>query len=78
MIKYKRDSTLPLNRPRIQTCNTVIYIFNIQITIRMLLTIIKRLVICIDITAEISKIDHYTWIFTLRIFRLTLEIIFFS
>ena len=36
----------------------------------------KRLEICININVEISKVDHYTWIFTSRIFRLTLEITF--
>ena len=40
----------------------------------MLHTITKRLEICIDI--EISEVDHYTWIFTSRIFRLALEIFF--
>ena len=40
----------------------------------MLHTITKRLEICIDI--EISEVDHYTWIFTSRIFRLALEISF--
>ena len=47
-----------LNSPRIQTCNTVIYIFNIQITIWTLHTILKRLEICIDINIEISDVDH--------------------
>ena len=64
---------------RNQTCNTVIYTFNIcsiRITIRMLHTITKRLEICIDINIEISQVDHYTWIFTSRIFRLALEISF--
>ena len=37
---------------RNQTCNIVIYIFNVRITIRMLLTIIKRLEIDIDINIE--------------------------
>ena len=40
-----------------QTCNTVIYTFNIcniRITIRMLHTITKQLEICIDINIEIS------------------------
>ena len=36
----------------------------------------KRLEICIDINIEISKLDHYKWIFTSRIFRLALEITF--
>ena len=30
--------------------------------------------IIIEISIEISEGDHYTWIFTSRIFRLTLEI----
>ena len=55
----KRDPILPLNSPLIQTCNIVIYIFNIPITIRMLHTITKRLEICIDINNEISEVDHY-------------------
>ena len=42
----------------------------------MLHTITKRLEICIDIDIEISEVDHYTWIFTSRIFRFALEIIF--
>ena len=42
----------------------------------MLHTIIKRLEICIDISIEISKVDHYTWIFTSRIFKLALKITF--
>ena len=42
----------------------------------MLHTITKRLEICIDINIEISEVDHYTWIFTSRIFRLALEIAF--
>ena len=42
----------------------------------MLHTITKRLEICIDINIEISEVDHYTWIFTSRIFRLALEITF--
>ena len=44
----------------------------------MLHTITKRLEICIDIDTEISEVDHYTWIFTSRIFRLALEIFFFN
>ena len=32
-----------------------------------------RLEIFIDINIEISKVGHYTWIFTSRIFRLALE-----
>ena len=32
--------------------------------------------ICIDINIEISKVDHYTWIYTFRIFKLALEITF--
>ena len=42
----------------------------------MLHTVTKRLEICTDINIEISKFDHYTWIFTSRIFRLALEITF--
>ena len=43
----------------------------------MLHTIIaKRLGICIEINIEISEVDHYTWVFTSRIFKLVLEIIF--
>ena len=42
----------------------------------MLHTITKRLQICIDIDIEISEVDHYTGIFTSRIFRLALEITF--
>ena len=41
----------------------------------MLHTITKRLEICIDINIEISKVDHLTWLFASRIFRLALEII---
>ena len=44
----------------------------------MLHTITKRLEICIDIYVEISEVDHYTWIFTSRIFGLALEISIFS
>ena len=49
----------------------------------MLCTIIKPLEICSDINFEISEADRYTRIFTLylhasRIFRLALEIIFFT
>ena len=40
----------------------------------MLHTITKRLEIRIDINIEITEVDHYTWIFTSRIFRLALEI----
>ena len=39
----------------------------------MLHTIAKRLEICIDINIEISEVDHYTWTFTSRFFRLALE-----
>ena len=67
---------LPLNSPRIRTCNTVIYIFNIRITIWKLHTVVKRLEICIDINTEFSEVDHYTWIFTSRIFRIALEVTF--
>ena len=42
----------------------------------MLHTIAKRLEVCIDINIETSEVDHYTWIFTSRIFRLALEITF--
>ena len=31
---------------------------------------------CIDSNIEISEVDHYTWIFIPRIFRLALEITF--
>ena len=40
----------------------------------MLHTTAKRLEISIDVNIEITKEDHYTWIFTSRIFRLALEI----
>ena len=66
---YKRDPILPLNSPRIQTCNTVIYIFNIRITIWMLHPITKWL----EIYIETSEVDPYTSIFTSRIFKLALE-----
>ena len=39
----------------------------------MLHTITTRLEICIGNKIEISEVDHYTWIFTSRIFRLALE-----
>ena len=42
----------------------------------MLHTITKRLEIRIDINIENSEVDQYTWIFTSRIFRLALKIIF--
>ena len=42
----------------------------------MLHAITKRLEICININIEISEVDHYTWIFTSRIFRLALGITF--
>ena len=42
----------------------------------MLHTATKWLEICISINIEISEVDHYTWIFTSRIFRLALEITF--
>ena len=35
----------------------------------MLHKITKRLEICIEINVEISEVDHYTRIFTCRIFR---------
>ena len=40
----------------------------------MLHTIANRLEICIDINIEISEVDHYTWVFFSRIFRLALKI----
>ena len=43
----------------------------------MLHTKTKRLEISSNINVEISEVDHYTWIFTSRIFRLALEITFF-
>ena len=42
----------------------------------MLHAITKRLETCIEINIEISEVDHYTWMFTSRIFRLALEITF--
>ena len=39
----------------------------------MLHAITKRLEIYIDTNIEINEVDHYTWIFTSRIFRLTLR-----
>ena len=42
----------------------------------MLHTITTRLEICIDINVEISEIDHYTRVFTSRIFSFALEITF--
>ena len=42
----------------------------------MLHTIAKRLEICIDISIEISEVDHYTWVSTSRILRLALEVTF--
>ena len=42
----------------------------------MLHAITKRLETCIEINIEISEVDHYTWMFTSRIFRLALEIAF--
>ena len=44
----------------------------------MLHTVTKQLEICIVINIEINKVDHCTWIFTSRIFRLALEIHFFT
>ena len=70
------DPILLLNSPGIQTCNTVIYIFKIRITIWMLHTTTKRLETCIDINTEISEVDHFTWIFISRIFRLALKTTF--
>ena len=40
----------------------------------MLHIITQPLEICIDINIEISEVDHYTLIFTSRIFRIALEI----
>ena len=42
----------------------------------MLHAITKRLEICTDINMAIRVVDHYAWIFTSRIFRLALGIIF--
>ena len=42
----------------------------------MLHTITKRLEIYIGICIGISELDHYTWIFTSKIFKLALEITF--
>ena len=39
----------------------------------MLHTIIEM---CIEADVELSQADHYTWIFTSRVFRLALEITF--
>ena len=36
----------------------------------------KTIRTCMDINVEISEVDHYTWIFNSRIFRLALEITF--
>ena len=36
-------------KSRNQTCNTMIYVCNIRITIRMLHTVTKQLEICIDV-----------------------------
>ena len=41
----------------------------------MLHTITNRLKMCID-NIEISEVDHYSWIFTFRFFRLALEMTF--
>ena len=60
---------LPLGSPCIQTCNTVIYIFNIPMTIWKLHTITKRLEVFTDINIEISTVDHYRGIFPSRIFN---------
>ena len=40
--------------------------------------ITKRLEIRIDVNIEISEVDHYTWIFISRIFKLALEITSYS
>ena len=42
----------------------------------MLHTIRKAFKIRIDFNIEIIEVDHYTWIFTSRYFRLALEINF--
>ena len=42
----------------------------------MLHTVTKQLEICIDLNIEICEVDHCTWIFTSRIFRLALKITF--
>ena len=42
----------------------------------MLHTITKRSETCFNVNIEISEVDHYTWLFTSRIFRLALEITF--
>ena len=42
----------------------------------MLHTITKRLEICININIEMSEADHYTLIFTSRIFKIAFEITF--
>ena len=55
----KHDPILTLNSPCIQICNTVIYVFNIGITIWILHAIVKQLDIFIDINIEISKVDRY-------------------
>ena len=44
----------------------------------MLHTITKRLEICNDINIEISEVDHYTWIFTSKVFRPALKTTFFT
>ena len=42
----------------------------------MLHTTTKRLETCIDVNTEISEVDHFTWIFISRIFRLALKTTF--
>ena len=42
----------------------------------MLHIITKRLEILVDIDIEFSDVNHYTWIFASRIFRLALETTF--
>ena len=44
----------------------------------MLHTVTKRSEICNDINIEISEVDDYMWMFTSIIFRLALEITFFT
>ena len=65
---------LPLNRNEVNNNSDTKLWYNIRITISILHTMTKRLEICIDINIEISWVDHYVWVFTSRIFILTLEI----
>ena len=58
----------------------MVYIFNIRVTIWMLhrrTNVALRLEIRIASNNEISEVDHYTWIFTSKIFRLALGITFY-